>query len=552
MHRMITDLRAPEAELRETHISWVLLLADRVIKVKKPVDFGFLDFSTREKRLLACETEVALNRRLAPDVYLGVADIVRDDSGHHALTEEKDPRGGGAGDNAQEGARSSPTESDGLESRASAEVVDHAVIMRRLPDADRADLRLAREALDEGHLRTAAEVLARFHREAEGGEKVRENGRRDRVAVSVLENFEQTRGRLSRFLSPEEAAELEAWQMGFLEENAARFEARVEAGRVRDGHGDLRLEHLYFDEDGGLRVLDGIEFSERLRYGDVCGDVAFLAMDLGMHGRVDLAEQFLALYARAAQDYDLYGLVDFYESYRAFVRGKVACFRLDDPELPSKEASATEHEARRYFRLALASERRSLLAPTLVAVGGLIASGKSTIAEALCRQLGAPVLDTDRTRKSLLDVAPTARLSESGFEGAYDPGFSEKVYDEVLRRARVVLESGRPVVVDATFRSAALRRRFRDLSRALGVGFRFVECRVSRATALQRLERRARDPDAVSDGRVEIWDDFAERFEPVDELSEEEHLIIDTERPLGEVLTSLRDHIPTWPAGLVD
>lgn len=491
----------------ETHVSRVWLGRQDVFKVKKAVDLGFVDFRDIERRREACEAEVKLNERLAPGTYLGVVPVVRDARGRL--------RFGGEG-----------------------KIVDWAVHMRRLPDANRADRMLAHGALSPAHVDAIAERVARFHAEARSDAQTAAFGATQVVAGNVRENFAQTRNAIATCLRPEEAREIEDRQLSFLRDNAGVFARRIAAGRIRDGHGDLRLEHVYFDDDGGVRVLDCIEFADRFRIGDTCSDVAFLSMDLAWHGRVDLGERFLARYARASDDYDLYDLVDFYEGYRAYVRGKIATIRGD------------AGEARRYFLLALASQRRSLLAPTLIAVGGVIASGKSTIADAIADDASAPVVDADRTRKHMLGVDPTVRLRDPAWSGAYDPALTERVYEEVLRRARVVLASGRPVVVDASFRSRAMRKRAREAAAECGAAFRFVECRASAEVCRERLARRERE-GGVSDGRLAIFDDFRARFEPVDDVAGEEHVALDTALAIDETRAALRSHVATWPRGMV-
>ena len=501
-------------ELAETHVSWVFLVGGDVYKVKKPVDLGFLDFHTVELRRRACEAEVRLNARLAPQVYRGVVPVRVGADGRHSV--------GGPGT-----------------------TVDWAVHMTRLPDAQRADVLLARGELDEASLDAVARRLAAFHAGARCDAETSAFGSVEAVGRSVLENFAQTRGQVARYVRPLEAAEIEGKQTAFLRDRAALFEARVEAGRVRDGHGDLRLEHVYLDGDQ-VTILDCIEFSERLRFGDVAADVAFLSMDLAWNGRVDLAERFLALYARHANDFDLYPLVDFYEGYRAYVRAKVAMLLAADEGASEALRARAEHEARRYLLLSLAVGRTPLLAPALICVGGLIGAGKSTVAEHVARVLSAPVVDADRTRKHLAGVAPTSHLAGGAWDGAYDLAVTARVYAEVLRRAGVVLSSGRPVVVDASFRSRGMRRLARDLARSRGVPCRFVECTVARDVGRARLARREVE-QGVSDARLPLFDEFAARFEPFDELEAAEHLVLDTGRPWPETRARLDDQMGGWP-----
>ena len=322
---------------------------------------------------------------------------------------------------------------------------------------------------------------------------------------------------------------------------------RDPVARIRDGHGDLRLEHFYLGDEGELTVIDCIEFSERFRYADVCADIAFLSMDLAAHGRVDLAERLLARYARAADDYDLYALVDFYESYRAYVRGKVSALTARQAEGVVRDHALAD--ARRHFALALSAGRRSLLEPVVVAVGGVIASGKSTIAEALGDRLSAPVIDADRTRKHLVGLAPTTRDTSAAFEGPYALAMTDRVYAEMMLRASTVLESGRPVVLDASFRTEELRRAARDLATEHGVPFLMVDCRVRPEVCRERLVRRERE-SSISDGRLAIFDEFCARVEPLRELSASELLVLDTERPVEQSLAALDERLRTWPAGL--
>lgn len=517
---------APRAEVRlmETHASWVFLVGDDVYKVKKPVDLGFLDFRTIEQRRTACEAEVRLNARLAPHVYLGVSPVRRAADGTHSID----------GEGAREG---------------EGETVDWAVHMRRLDDRTRADELLARGELRSESIDAVARRIAGFHAAARCDAETSRFGAPDAVAANVLENFAQTRGDVTRHVRPAEAREIEAQQTAFLRDHADVLRARMAAQRVRDGHGDLRLEHVYLDGDRAT-IIDCIEFNDRFRFADVCADLAFLSMDLAWHGQVGLAERLLARYARESNDFDLYVVVDFYESYRAYVRAKVSMLLAADEGAGPALRARADAEARRYLLLALSAGRRSLVPPMLVCVGGMVASGKSTVAEHLGDELGAPVVEADRTRKHMLGVAPTVHLDAGSWSGAYAPAFTERVYGEVLRRADVVLASGRPVVVDASFRSREVRRLARALAESRRVPFRFVECRATVEVSRERLARRELEP-GVSDARLALFDEFRSHFEAVDEIRADEHMVCDTTRPLDESLAKLRRVLQTWPAGLV-
>ena len=505
-------------ELIETHISWVFLAARDVYKVKRPVDFGFLDFSSRDKRRAACLAEVELNRRLAPSVYFGVVAITRSQAGEHEIA--------GQG-----------------------EAVDWAVHMRRLPTADRADLRLQEGRLSAQQLDAIVTRLARFHESVGPSSLSGVYGGTKSVHENIEENFAQSAQLLPLYLEADEIAELVSWQRGFVSQHEETLLARSRTGRVREGHGDLRLEHIYLRDDGGIDILDCIEFNERFRIADVCADIVFLAMDLASQGRADLAEAVLASYARESNDYDMYALVDFYQSYRAFVRGKISALVAKSGVLGTTAQEHAEAHARRYFLLALASERLCALPTVVVAVGGIIASGKSSVASHLAMKMSCPVVNADRTRKHLAGVQAQRPVDEASFEGMYSPAFTDKTYRELIRRAAQVVQSGRPVVLDATFRSRWSRELAREMADRHHVPFVFVECTVAQETCLARLKARGLER-GVSDGRIEIFHDFVKRWEPVIEFEEAQHLVLDTALSLEDNIERLASVIPTWPAGL--
>src|SRR5262245_7118328 len=352
--RLLEDLARPEAypaplpttvNLVTTHISWVFITDHEVWKLKRPVDYGFVNYTTLDRRRHFCDEEVRLNRRLAPDVYLEVAPV-RLEGGRHSFV------------------------SNGT-------VVDYAVRMRRLPDTASAESLLRSGALTHEHLAHLAGRLAAFYAASAPGPR---RGSLDVVRSNAEENFAQVRPFVGRFVQPETFSVVSSWQLERLAQDASAFGARQDQGRVRDGHGDLRLEHVYFEPDGPI-VIDAVEFSERFRIGDVAGDVAFLAMELDARSRPDLAASFLAAFARASDDYDLYSVLDFYLSYRAWVRGKVASFLAADPSAGSEKAQRKSREAERLFALARAYSER-VGGGAVIAVGGVIGAGKSTLADA--------------------------------------------------------------------------------------------------------------------------------------------------------------------------
>jgi uncharacterized protein len=522
--------REDEVAVIETHISWVLLAGREVFKIKKPVSFPFLDFSTFEARERACRTETHINRRLAPRVYQGVVPVRRRSDGRFTL--------GAAGS-----------------------IVDWAVHMLRLDEDLRADRLLERGELTKERIDTIACALAEFHINEPSEHWVARFGSPALVEQHLVENFATLRscpifadedddgddGRVGDF----GLADLERWQLAFVRGRKDLFNQRVARGFVRDGHGDLRLEHVFLHADDGadadghkIEVIDGIEFNDRYRFADVCSDIAFLAMDLGRLGRVDLAERLLATYARETNDFDLYYLVDFYESYRACVRAKIAAI------------AGKKDEARRYLLLAQSSRQRYVIPPVFIAIAGGIATGKSSLAQRLGEELSAPIVDADRTRKFLVGLAkPTEHRAASMWNGIYDPHVTSHVYTEVLRRAGAILSSGRPVIVDASFRSVESRALARAVAEEHNVPFRLIECVCPIEVCRERLTRRVAENDmtklSVSDAGPEILDAFAASFEPIVELCATEHSRISTEGTVEEGLRAAQRIITTWPKGLV-
>ncbi|MBN2123837.1 MAG: phosphotransferase [Deltaproteobacteria bacterium] len=325
---IIEDLKNPQAlpdptssvSVVQTHISIVLIGDAFVYKVKKPVNFGFLDFSTLDKRRYYCDQEVRLNQRLSEGVYLEVLPVLYDGRTHRV--------GGDRG-----------------------EAVEYAVRMRRIPEERLMKSLFARGELREQDIEEIAGVLANFHQRAECSADIDAYGEPDKVRFSTDENFEQTERYLSRTIDPETYERIRLWTADFYARKEGLFRERIAAGRIRDCHGDLHMEHVCLMQP--LCILDCIEFNERFRYTDVLADVAFLLMDLEYNGGVDLAERLWAHYTRGTGEEGMEELLTFYKVYRAYVRGKVNSFQLDDDQIGAREKGEAAQRARRYFQLAL-------------------------------------------------------------------------------------------------------------------------------------------------------------------------------------------------------
>ena len=465
-------------ELIETHISWVFLAGDSVYKVKKPVDLGFLDFTTLDKRRFFCEEEVRLNQRLTHDVYLGVVEL----------------RG------------------DGFRPGGSGPVQEVAVHMRRLPQDRMLDELVRGGRAEPALLEEIGRMVARFHAGAVTGGEIDALGGRDTVRANWRENFEQTSAFGADVLPDEWRREIKTWVDAFLEREAGRFAQRVRAGRSRDCHGDLQAQHVCCAER--IQIFDCIEFNHRFRYGDVASEIAFLFMDLTRLGRHDLAMRFVNAYLEESGDYGAVAFLDFYAAYRAFVRGKVLGFMVDTHPEAAPKAYERFVLARRY------TQPRP--APRLLITSGIVGSGKSTVARALAGRLGAIVVRTDAVRKHLVGLAPTER----GAPEIYTPAMSRRTYDECLRLAGEMLAAGWSVIVDGTFTTVAERDQARALASRTGVPLATIWCDAPDTVLADRLRRRAADPGEVSDAGPELLRAHRARYEPP--ARESETIRVDT------------------------
>jgi predicted kinase len=388
-------------------------------------------------------------------------------------------------------------------------------------------------------LAALARRLAAFHAEvpavpaAGGGDVLRRN---------VDENFAQVEPFVGDIVDGATFEEVRSFQLGTLANHADRFAARVDEGRIREGHGDLRLEHVYFlPPPDGIVAIDCIEFNDRFRNGDTAGEAAFLAMELEAARRPDLAAAFLARLAEASDDFGLYGVLDFYLSYRAWVRGKVAAFLSSDPAADAPVRARKREEAHRDFALARSFSGVPVDAPFVIAVGGLIGSGKSTLAAALGTKLAAPVVSSDWTRKARAGLGATDR----GDPGLYTPEAVERTYREVLARARQVLASGRGVILDATFAARRWRRAAAELARAAGARFAHIETRCSDPDVLRaRLAARRTQP-SVSDATDAELEKIARAYERVEPDEPGPRVAVDTAGEPGRAVASALEQLGT-------
>ncbi|MEW6471241.1 MAG: AAA family ATPase [Actinomycetota bacterium] len=452
------------AAIAETHISVLVSIDDRVYKLKKPVSLGFLDFSERSLRERACHREVELNRRLAPDVYLGVADI---------------------------------TGVDG-------EVCDHLVVMRRMPpDRRLATLVRSGAALD-APLDEVARRIAVFHAAAPTSDDISTAGRREAVQAVWESSFKELVPFKGTVLDRPTCDRVEQLVRRYLAGRARLFEHRIAAGAVRDGHGDLQAEDIFCLDDGP-RILDCIEFDDRLRHGDVVADVAFLAMDLERLGAPQSAQHFLARYREFAGETHPESLEHHYVAARAHVRCKVACLRHGQGDAEAAPA------ARSLLDLTLRHLEAGRV--RLVLVGGLPGTGKSTVAAALADATGWSVLRSDEIRKDVAGLGHTTAAAAAPDEGLYRPELIDAAYDAMLERSRTALELGESVVLDASWSAERHRQAARQLADATSSDLVELRCVAPPDVAEQRIRQRLAAGSDPSDATPAVAAAMAARFD---------------------------------------
>jgi aminoglycoside phosphotransferase family enzyme/predicted kinase len=494
---------------RDTHISKVFLTGTYVYKIKKSVNLEFLDFTTLEKRRHFCHQEVLLNRRLTSNVYLDVVPITLKDGRYHMA---------------------------GLGSR-----VEYAVKMRQLPEGCTMLRLLRRGKIDTGALQKLARILARFYGQAPTGGHINTFGSRETIRANCEENFRQTEAFVGSILDERMFQIVRAATRSFLRRWQELFEHRIERGKIRDCHGDLRSGHVYFADK--VQILDCIEFNERFRYGDIASDLAFLAMDLDYEGYPKIAHGLLKAYVGHTKDQDVFVLLDFYKCYRAFVRVKVNCLRLQEGDLGEQERDRHLRETVRYMDLAYLYAVQ-FTRPTLWVVCGMPASGKSTIASELAKTLGVKVFRSDVVRKELFGLQPYEQRDVPFEEGIYSRGASSLTYGKLLLLAQEEVEKGRSVILDAMYGSRHQRSEVIRLARDMDTNLMFVECICPEAVLKERLMSREAT-SSVSDARLRHFQQIKARFEPLNEVRDDMHIRVDTERPLVDSMEHIlsRDYV---------
>jgi aminoglycoside phosphotransferase family enzyme/predicted kinase len=475
--------RPAEVRVIQTHISWVFVASPFVFKVKKPVNLGFLDFSTLEKRRYFCQREIELNRRLCPEIYLDPVPIYETDSGFSF----KPP---GA-------------------------IAEYAVKMKELPHGWFLSELLEKNLVSEREINRVISTLHQFYRSENPTPDIEQWGTPEKLRISTDENFAQVEPFVGKTISSAAFEAIRHFTDQFYIANDNLFHQRIQQHRILDCHGDLHLDHVHLTPDV-TTIFDCIEFNDRFRFIDIANDLAFLAMDFDFKGRSDLGNLLLRNAARELGDSGMLKVANFYKCYRAFVRGKVESIQATEEETTNPKEH--EEQAAHYFRLGL----RYAIAgsePLILVVMGRVGTGKSTIAKRLGTELDWPVFSSDEIRKPLAGVPLTQRTSQEYRGEVYSAQMTQRTYRTLVEDGLGALKKYPGVVLDATFSTRTLRKLLRKECKKANVPFQFVELEVDPNEIKKRLKARDEKTDETSDARLEDFETLNAAYQPPSELA---------------------------------
>lgn len=487
--------------LVETHISWVILTDSFVYKIKKPVNFGFLDFSSLEKRKYYCYEELRLNRRLAPDIYLAVVSITGT---------VENPIVGGDG-----------------------EAIEYAVKMLPFQQQFQLDRLLEKNELQPQVIDAFAQTIAEFHHDAAIANESASFGNPAEVRRPVEENYFQIRQCIHDVHSLKLLDNLEIWEKKQFDKLESLFLLRKKQGFIRECHGDLHLRNLALYNNKPL-VFDCIEFNENLRWIDVMSDVAFLVMDLQDREQIEFAQRFLNRYLECSGDYAGIGVLPFYLVYRAMVRAKVAGLRLGQDGITAEETKAAQSELNMYLELAQTYTMRS--SPKLIITYGMSASGKSSVSKVLLEKLNAVRIRSDLERKRIYGLLQRTTTSACGVSA--DASMADKMYtsEATMTTYRYLAEltgkivnAGFSVIVDATFLDKKYRDDFENLAKVRKIPYIILQFFASLDTLRQRILNRKED---ISDADMSVLENQIINFKPLSSAEERFVIPINTEKEI--------------------
>ncbi|PCJ65738.1 MAG: adenylyl-sulfate kinase [Candidatus Hydrogenedentota bacterium] len=482
----------------QTHISWVVLTGSYAYKIKKPLDLGFLNFTTLDLRRHYCEEELRLNQVFAPELYLEVVPIYEHDS-HYSL---------------QNSANLAP--------------IEYAVKMKQFDDHDLLRNIFDRDEFTPDLAVTLGKHIAAIHIAAPGGKTLASFGDITNLRQTASENFQVAQKFIGRALSQEAYDRMQSYIDHFLEIHEHLLLRRKKKGCIRECHGDLHLGNICL-YNGKPELFDRIEFNDAYKNIDVIYDLAFLIMDLEFRDRPDLANRVLNTYLEQTGDYEGAALLPLYLIFRAQIRAKVACILSEDPEVSSNSRIEALDEASRYFEYAY--QHAHAARGRLIIMTGVSGSGKSTIASRIAIELNAVHIRSDAVRKHLAGAA----LNQQDIN-IYTHEWDEKTYDELLRLGMILAKEGLPVILDAKYDRQQRRHTIEEAAHQAKLPLVLVQCRAAAAVLRDRLIQRKGD---VSDATPELLDAQLASYESLDYIEKRMAIIVHEETPINEIIKKL-------------
>ena len=494
----------------QTHISIVILTGKHAYKFKKPVNFGFLDFGTLEKRKFYCEEEVRLNRRLSPEIYLGIVELKKNpEDGKISLHEKENGNG---------------------------KIFEYGIKMKQLSEDNLMSLLIKKEKITIQTIKDIVKILVKFYNSAETNNKILGYGTVEMFRKNTDENFDQTENMIGRTITAEQFKTIKNATENFYRKNVWLFEKRIREDKIRECHGDLHSGNIFIDNK--IHIFDCIEFNKRFRYSDIAADIAFLAMDLDYLGRSDLSKELVELFTKESKDYDILKIINFYKCYRAYVRAKVTAFLISDPAINEKKKEDARTESAKYFDLAEKYAKTmencpvTFKRPLLIISSSCSGEGKSYILKPLSTMLGLDYISTDTTRKEFFKVEPDAKIHTDYGSQIYSSENRQKIYNLMLNRAEELIKSGKGCILDATFIRKDLRAKAMDIAKRLNADFIIIHPYLDKDIAKKRILSRMTNTNNPSDAK---WDTYLKQkqlFEPFDDIEKRYLIEIDSEPKL--------------------
>jgi len=500
--------KVKKIKLIQTYISWVLLTGKYVYKIKKPVKYSHLNFSTLKRREFFCKEELRLNRRICPEVYLDVVPITK--------------------------------KGKKIELEGEGRIIDWTIKMKQLSPKYALDYLSSRKKITKPKIDKIAKIIAQFHSQARTSPYIKRFGTLKVVKKNWRENFSQTKDFVGQTISESIFNFIRDKVNEYFIENRVLFKKRIAQGKIKDCHGDLLASDIYVLPKK-IYITDCIEFNRRFRYQDTASDIAFLAMDLDFLDRSDLSDYLVKRYITYTKDKELTKPLSFYKCYRAYVRGKVYSFNTRDLSISKEEREKFKEKAQAHFALAFRyAHQFSKSKPFLLVMCGPVGSGKSWLATHLAKVTLAQHIRSDLVRKELLSIKPFEHRKK-GLRKIYAKQVTDRVYREIIKRARKLLKDGQPVILDATFGKQYHRDLAFRMAKSMKIPYWLIECFTPEKTILKFLRKRKKLKE-ISDADIKVYLKTKKEFEPP-KIPKEHYIKVNTPKGINWCVNKVLDKV---------